>query len=188
MLVLWPPPASLAFLRQHLVFRCPSPHSLPLFSFPVCSPPSCFSACFYLFNNSSCSCFCHLFLSLLLLSPAVLLFILQVFPLISDRSFFSIFFLSIRSFFISVHRPPQSFPLYLFNLNFLSPPLLPLRLIHLPLRVLLFYSFISLRPPPPPLPAAFSTATLWLFNYALISPGSGRTAPHWPWPTCSSRR
>lgn len=102
---LWPPAASLAFLRQHPVFCCPSLHSLPHFSFPVCSPPSCFSACFYLFNNSSC--FCHLFFSLLLLSPSS--FVLQVFPLISDRSFFSIFFLSICSFFISVHRPPPIF-------------------------------------------------------------------------------
>lgn len=179
MLVLWPAAASLTFLRQHLVFRCPSPHSLPHISFPVCSPPSRFSACFYLFNNSSCSCFCHLFFSRLL----------WVFPLIQYRTAasspfsFSLF----APFSFLFIAPPRSFSLHLFNLNFLSPPLLPLHLIHLPLSVLLCYFSISLRPPPP-LPAAFSTATLWLFNYALISPGSGRTAPRWPWPTCSSRR
>lgn len=81
----------------------PLPALAPPFSFPVYSPPSCFSACFYLFNNSSCSCFC-------LLSPVVFLFVLQVFPLISDRGFFSIFFGSVRSFFISVHRPRDLFP------------------------------------------------------------------------------
>lgn len=103
MLVLWPAAASLTFLRQHLVFRCPSPHSLPHISFPVCSPPSRFSACFYLFNNSSCSCFCHLFFSRLL----------WVFPLIQYRTAASSpfsFSLFAPFSFLFIAPPPFFFP------------------------------------------------------------------------------